>query len=68
MKTFHEFFPKIDSNGFGFDIETALIQQRLLYVTLCRKVKVTFVKHLTLLFNFIGVLQYFYSEIATALA
>ena len=62
------FFLKIDSNGFGFDREAALIQQQLLYGTLCRKVKVTFVKHLTLLFNFIGVLQYFYSEITTALA
>ena len=62
------FFLKIDSNGFGFDREATLIQQQLLYGTLCRKVKVTFVKHLTLLFNFIGVLQYFYSEIATALA
>ena len=67
-KTFHEFFSKIDSNDFGYDIEAALIQQRLLYGTLCRKLKVTFVKHLSFLFNFIGVMQYLYSGITTALA
>lgn len=59
----------MDFNGVEYNTEATVIQQRLLYGRLNGMLnKATFVKHLSFLFNFIGVMQYPYSGITTAIA